>query len=82
MNRLRSLAPADSGLREGMAARVVADANEVAFWLEIARWSRERITRSGPNHSRERLTERRRPRLRRLFVELDAHRSSTAGDTN
>lgn len=83
MDRVRSLA-ADSGVSKGMAARVVAGTNEVAFCfrgLEVARWSREGIT-FGPHHATERLTERTRPRLQRLMSELNVYRSSLADDTN
>lgn len=84
MERVRSLAPADSGLGRGMTARVIAGTNEVALCfrgLEVARWSREGIT-FGPRHSVERLTERTRPRLQRLMSELNVRRSSLADDTN
>ena len=83
MERVRSLA-ADSGVGKGMAARVIAGTNEVAFCfrgLEVARWSREGIT-FGPHHATERLTERTRPRLQKLMSELSVRRSSLADDTN
>lgn len=80
LGRVRVLAAIDSDLSNTIAARVVAGTNEVAFCfrgLEFARWSQGGTT-FGSNVSCERLTESRRPRLRRLMQQLDIHRRSPA----